>query len=363
MGNESAPRRLHLFKPLKLGKVIARNRIMISPMCQYCSEDAIPCEWHFVHLASRAVGGAGIVMTEATAVSPEGRITPFDLGIWNDAQEVGFSRIAGFIRSQGAVAGLQLAHAGRKASHGRPWEDRLPLKPEDGGWPVVAPSAIPWTADDLLPQELNGEEISALVDKFRSSAARALEAGFQLLEIHAAHGYLLHSFLSPLTNHREDGYGGDFEGRTRFLLETVSAIRGVWPGNLPLFVRISVTDWAEGGWTVADSVRLAGILRASGVDAVDCSSGGLIPREQMQVSPGYQVPLSEAVRRGSGMKTVAVGMIQEPALAEEIIANDRADLVAIGRASLWNPYWPIHAAKKLKGEVPLPIQYERGDIY
>ena len=363
MGNEKEPRRLQLFEPLQLREVTVRNRIMISPMCQYCAADAVPGEWHFAHLASRAVGGAGIVMTEATAVEPEGRITPFDLGLWNDAQEASFSRIAAFVRDQGAVPGLQLAHAGRKASHSRPWEDRVPLRPENGGWDVVAPSPIPWAADDLSPRELDHQEISALVEKFRNASARALSAGFQLLEIHAGHGYLFHTFLSPLTNRRQDGYGGSFEGRARFLLETVSAIRTVWPQRFPLFVRLSVTDWAEGGWTVEDTVRLASILHESGVDAVDCSSGGLIPRERMQVYPGYQVVLSEAVRRGSGIRTVAVGLIQEPALAEEIVANQRADLVAIGRASLWDPYWPIHAAKKLGGRPALPVQYARGDIY
>ena len=363
MGSDGPGRQVHLFEPLRLREVTVRNRIMISPMCQYCAGDAIPNEWHFVHLASRAVGGAGIVMTEATAVEPAGRITPFDLGLWNEEQQAAFSRIASFVRDQGALAGIQLAHAGRKASHSRPWEGREPLKSESGGWHVVGPSPIPWSPDDLTPREMSVEDISLMASKFRMAAKRALAAGFQLIEVHAAHGYLFHSFLSPLTNRRKDAYGGDFEGRSRFLLETVKAIREVWPPHLPLFVRMSVTDGVEGGWKVADTVRLAGHLQDAGVDAIDCSSGALVPQEQIKTHPGYQVPLAEALRRGSGMRTVAVGWIQEPALAEEIIANQRADFVAIGRLALWDPYWPIHAARVLKAEVRLPVQYGRADIF
>lgn len=358
----NAERGAHLFDPLPLGEVTARNRIMVSPMCQYCAQDSVPHEWHFVHLGSRAVGGAGIVMTEATAVEPVGRITPFDLGLWNDAQETAFSRIASFVRGQGAIAGIQLSHAGRKASHSRPWEERVPLRPEQGGWEVVGPGPVPWDSSDLIPRELNVEEISLMMGKFRAAAKRALAAGFQLLEVHAAHGYLFHSFLSPLTNHRRDGYGGDFEGRSRFLLETVKAIREVWPPRLPLFVRLSVTDLVEGGWTVADTVRLAGLLQAAGVDAIDCSSGGLVPQERIRTYPGYQVPLAERVRRESGVKTVAVGLIRDPALAEEIISNCRADLVAMGRVFLWDPYWPIHAEKVLKGKAEFPVQYARAEV-
>jgi 2,4-dienoyl-CoA reductase-like NADH-dependent reductase (Old Yellow Enzyme family) len=354
--------RAHLFDPLPLREATARNRIMVSPMCQYCAQDGIPNEWHFVHLASRAVGGAGIVMTEAAAVEPRGRITPFDLGLWNDKQEHAFSRIATFVRGQSAIPGIQLAHAGRKASHSRPWEGRAPLRPEQGGWEVVGPSPIPWDSADLTPHALSVEEISLLAGKFRSAAKRALAAGFQLLEIHGAHGYLFHSFLSPLTNQRKDGYGGDFNGRARFLLETIKAIREVWPTRLPLFVRLSATDYLEGGWTMVDTVRLAGLLQAGGVDAIDCSSGGLGPCEAIRVYPGYQVPFAETVRRESGVKTVAVGLIRDPALAEEIVANHRADLVAVGRMSLWDPYWPIHAEKVLRGKAELPVQYERADV-
>jgi 2,4-dienoyl-CoA reductase-like NADH-dependent reductase (Old Yellow Enzyme family) len=359
---EESGRRAHLFEPLPLGDVTARNRIMISPMCQYCAQGGIPSEWHFVHLASRAVGGAGIVMTEATAVEPRGCITPFDVGLWNDKQERAFSRIATFVRDQGAIAGIQLAHAGRKASHSRPWEGRTPLRPEQGGWEVVGPSPIPWDSADLTPRALSVEEISLLIGKFRDAAKRALAAGFQLLEIHGAHGYLFHSFLSPLTNMRRDGYGGDFNGRARLLLETVKAIREVWPTRLPLFVRLSATDYLEGGWTMGETVHLAGLLRAGGVDAIDCSSGGLGPCEEIRVYPGYQVPFAETVRRESGVKTVAVGLIRDPALAEEIVANHRADLVAVGRMSLWDPYWPIHAEKMLRGKAELPVQYGRADV-
>jgi 2,4-dienoyl-CoA reductase-like NADH-dependent reductase (Old Yellow Enzyme family) len=361
VGSEGSVRAARRVEPLPLGEVTARNRSMVSPMCQYCAEDGVPNEWHFVHLGSRAVGGAGIVMTEATAVEPEGRITPFDLGLWNDIQESEFSRIASFVRRQGAIAGIQLAHAGRKASHSRPWEGRVPLQPEEGGWEVVGPSPIPWDLGDPAPRELNAGEISILAGKFRTAAKRALAAGFQLLEIHAAHGYLFHSFLSPVTNQRRDGYGGDFNGRSKFLLEAVKAIREVWPLRLPLFVRVSATDRVDEGWTVNDTVRLARLLQAAGVDAIDCSSGGLVPGEQIRVYPGYQVPLAETVRRESGVKTVAVGLIREPALAEEIIANHRADLVAVGRMSLWDPYWPIHAEKALRGKAALPVQYARAE--
>ena len=362
MGHDKPGRRALLFEPLSLRDVTIPNRIMVSPMCQYCAENAVPHDWHFVHLGSRAVGGAGIVMTEATAVEPAGRITPFDLGLWNDEQEAAFLRIAGFIGEQGAVAGIQLAHAGRKASHARPWEERRPLGPEEGGWGVMAPSAIPWEPEAPMPRELTHEDIRSLVQRFRMAAKRAHKAGFRLLELHAAHGYLFQSFLSPITNRRKDGYGGSFDGRARFLLETVEALRDVWPGDLPLFVRLSLTDWVDGGWVLADSVRLAKLLSSLGVDAIDCSSGGIVPAEKIKVHPGYQVPLAEALRREAQIRTIAVGLIQDPEQAEEIIANERADLVAIGRLALWDPYWPYHAAKVLGVGAPLPIQYARADI-
>lgn len=356
-------RKPRLLEPIRLREVTARNRIMISPMCQYCAPDAIPHDWHFVHLGSRAVGGAGIVMTEATAVEPRGRITPFDVGLWNDEQEAAFARIARFVAEQGAVPGIQLAHAGRKASHTRPWEDRRPIPPDQGGWVVVGPSPIPWAEGDLVPRELTPQEIAEIVERFQASARRAHRAGFRLIEIHAAHGYLLHSFLSPLSNQRRDAYGGSFDNRIRFLLEVVQAVRQVWPEEFPLFVRISVTDWAEGGWDVNDSVELARRLKPLGVDLIDCSSGGTVPDQRIPSHPGYQVPLAEAVRRGAGIPTGAVGLISEPAHAEEILANERADLVVLGRIALWDPYWPLHAASRLKARVDLPIQYARCGIY
>ena len=363
MRTNKSERQIKLFSSLNLRRVIIPNRIMISPMCQYSAKDAVPHDWHFVHLGTRAVGGAGIVMTEAVAVEPAGRITPFDVGLWNDDQQTAFTRIAGFINDQGAVAGLQLAHAGRKASHSRPWENRRPVSPSEGGWNVVGPSPIPWEPDDQIPQELTTNDICRLIDAFRHSAQRALAAGFRLVELHSAHGYLLHSFLSPLTNHRKDEYGGNFEGRTRFLLQTVEAVRSAWPDELPMFVRLSATDWVEGGWELTDTVRLARLLASMGVDAIDCSSGGIIPQAEIKPQAGYQVPFAEKVRHETGIRTVAVGMISQPDQAEDIIANGRADLVAIGRLALWDPYWPHHAAKVLRTNVDLPIQYERADIF
>lgn len=336
---------------------------MISPMCQYCAADAIPHDWHFVHLGSRAVGGAGIVVTEATAVEPAGRITPYDLGLWNDEQESAFARIAAFVGEQGALPGIQLAHAGRKASHKRPWEDRRPLSPELGGWEVIGPSAVPWKDGDLIPREMTGSDITRVITQFQNSVKRARGAGFRLIELHAAHGYLFHSFLSPLSNRRSDAYGGDFKGRTRFLLEAVHAIREVWPPEFPLFVRISTTDWAEGGWQLADTVQLAKRLKGLDVDVVDCTSGGNVPEQNISVHPGYQVPFADVVRREAKIRTAAVGLISEPAFAEEIIASGRADIVVIGRMALWDPHWPHHAAKALRSEVKLPLQYKRSDIF
>jgi len=332
-------------------------------MCQYCAPDAVPHEWHFVHLGSRAVGGAGIVVTEATAIEPAGRITPYDLGLWNDEQELAFARIAAFVNEQGALPGIQLAHAGRKASHTRPWEERRPLSPEEGGWKVIGPSAVPWKEGDLIPREMTSTDIARVISQFQDAARRALRAGFRLIEIHAAHGYLFHSFLSPLSNHRSDRYGGDFDGRIRFLLEAVQAVREEWPQEFPLFVRLSATDWAKGGWQVADTVQLAKRLKVLDVDVIDCTSGGNVPEQGISLYPGYQVPLAEAVRREADVRTAAVGLISEPAFAEEIIASSRADIVVIGRVALWDPYWPLHAAKLLKTEVKLPIQYNRSNIF
>jgi 2,4-dienoyl-CoA reductase (NADPH2) len=283
--------------------------------------------------------------------------------LWNDEQEVAFADIATAITEAGSVAAIQLAHAGRKASVARPWEDRAALTPDQGGWQVVGPGTEPWKLDEVKPRELSGQDITGLVNSFRSAAERAYRAGFKLIEIHAAHGYLLHSFLSPLTNRRRDGYGGGFEGRCRFLLEVVEAVRRVWPDKLPLFVRLSATDWFDDGWTIENTVRLAGILATLGVDAIDCSSGGIINDNPIKPYPGYQVPLAERVRSEAQIPTIAVGMISQPAMAEEIVANGRADLIALGRLLLWNPYWPHHAAKHLGAEVNLPIQYARSDIF
>ena len=363
MPSNESERQVKLFSALKLREVIIPNRIMISPMCQYCAKDGVPHDWHFVHLAARAVGGAGIVMTEAVAIEPAGRITPFDVGLWNDEQQEAFARLAAFIDEQGAVAGLQLAHAGRKASHARPWEDRCPLTPDEGGWVVFGPSPIAWDSGAPIPLVLTADDIARLVKTYQHSAQRALGAGFRLLELHAAHGYLLHSFLSPMTNHRRDEYGGNFEGRTRFIVEVVSEVREVWPAELPFFVRISATDWINDGWGLDDSIRLAKLLTSVGVDAIDCSSGGIMPGVDIKPHAGYQVPFAEKIRRRTGVRTVAVGMISEPGQAEDIIANGRADLVAIGRLALWDPYWPHHAAKKLEARVQLPKQYERANIF
>lgn len=360
---EAPPTTPLLFEPIDFRSITSRNRIMISPMCQYCAPEATPHDWHFVHLASRAVGGAGIVMTEATAVEPAGRITPFDVGLWNDEQEEAFARIARFVASQGAVPGMQLAHAGRKASHARPWEQRKALTPEQGGWEVVGPSPVAWDENDLVPRELSVGEIGRLIEDFRQAARRALRAGFKLIELHAAHGYLLHSFMSPISNVRTDSYGGSFENRVRFLLETVEAVREVWSEELPLFVRLSATDWVEDGWDVQDTVRTAALLAPLGVDLVDCSSGGSGPKQSIKSYPGYQVPFAEAVRREAGIPTAAVGLISDPLMAEEILRKGQSDLIVLGRIALWDPYWPHHAAGVLGVEAKLPIQYARSGIH
>jgi 2,4-dienoyl-CoA reductase-like NADH-dependent reductase (Old Yellow Enzyme family) len=352
-----------LFQPLQLRGQRARNRIMISPMCQYSAPEAVPHDWHLVHLGSRAVGGAGIVMTEATAIEPAGRITPYDVGLWNDEQEAAFARIAAFITAQGALPGIQLAHAGRKASHLRPWEGRKPLPIEQGGWEVVGPSPLPWTEGDLVPRELTLADIAGLVDRFRTAAQRALRAGFRIVELHAAHGYLLHSFLSPLSNHRTDHYGGSIEGRARFLLEVVESVRSVWPEEMPLFVRVSAVDWTKGGWGLADTIWLAMQLRQRGVEVIDCSSGGVQPEASIPADPGYQVPFAEAVRREVGVKSAAVGLISTPAQAEEILVRGQADLIVLGRMALWDPYWPFHAARELRVKAELPTPYARAEIF
>ncbi|HKC59423.1 MAG TPA: NADH:flavin oxidoreductase/NADH oxidase [Myxococcales bacterium] len=352
----------HLFSPLRLRDVDFRNRIVVSPMCQYSSPGGLATDWHFVHLGSRAVGGAGAVFVEATAVEPRGRISPEDMGLWSDAHAEPLARIARFVESQGAVPGIQLAHAGRKGSTAAPWRGGGPITDAQGGWPVVGASPIPFAEGWRVPDPLDSAGIASITRNFRAAAARARDAGFRFLELHAAHGYLLHSFHSPLSNARTDGYGGRFENRVRFTLEVVEALRREWSDHLPLSVRLSCTDWTPGGWTPEESVRLGSLLRERGVDVVDCSSGGNVPNAQVPLGPGYQVPFAEAVRRGAGIATAAVGLITEPAQADEIVRQGRADLVMLARAELRDPYWPLHAARTLghAGALPAPPQYQRG---
>jgi len=349
-----------LFEPLTLRGVTFPNRIGVSPMCQYSCEDGFATDWHLIHYGSRAVGGAGLVMTEAAAVAPEGRISPNDLGLWKDEQVAGLARCVRFIRAQGAVAGLQLAHAGRKASMPPPWKEETALTAAEGGWsPVAAPSALPFGPASAEPRALSAEQVPEVVSRFVAAAVRARDAGFQVVEVHAAHGYLLHQFLSPLSNRRTDAYGGSFENRTRLVREVAEAVRRVWPEALPLFVRVSATDWAEGGWDADQTVELARQLKPLGVDLVDCSSGGLLPNVRIPVAPGFQVPFAERVRREAGVATSAVGLIREAEQAAQIVRQGQADLVLLGRQMLRDPYWPQHAAKQLGVPVPHPIQYGR----
>ena len=351
---------LYLFAPLTIRGVAFRNRIAVSPMCQYSAEDGMAGDWHLVHLGSRAVGGAGLVIAEATAVEARGRISPFDLGIWKDEQIEGLARIARFVKQQGAVPGIQLAHAGRKASTQAPWTGDRAIPAESGGWPTVAPSAIPFRPADPVPAELSVAEIRGIVEAFGRAARRARDAGFEVVEIHSAHGYLLHQFLSPLSNHRADHYGGSFDARTRIVREVAEAVRAAWPGTFPLFIRISATDWVEGGWNLDESVELAKRLRQCGVDLVDCSSGGASPDARIPAAPGYQVPFAERIRREAGILTGAVGLITEPEQADNIVRTGQADLVLLAREFLRSPYWPLHAARKLGQEAGVPRQYLRG---
>jgi 2,4-dienoyl-CoA reductase-like NADH-dependent reductase (Old Yellow Enzyme family) len=355
----STPGGAELFAPLAIRGVTLRNRIAMSPMCQYSSPGGLATEWHRVHLGSRAVGGAGLVMTEATAVSAEGRISPQDLGIWSDRHAEVLTPIVRFIHEQGAVAGTQLAHAGRKASTRRPWEGGTPISPAEGGWPVVGPSRVPFAEGYPTPEPLDDGGIQEVLGDFQSAARRAVGAGFRVIEIHSAHGYLLHSFLSPLSNRRTDRYGGSLENRMRLLLEVARAIRAVIPADMPLFVRISATDWAEGGWTIEQAVELAKKLRACDVDLVDCSSGGAVAGARIPAQAGYQVPFAERIRKEAGIRTAAVGLITEPQQADEIIQKGQADLVMLGRVLLRFPYWPLHAARTLGKSVTWPMQYLR----
>jgi len=348
-----------LFSELKIKKVKFRNRIFVSPMCQYSSHDSMPTDWHLVHLGSRAVGGAALVITEATSVSAEGRISPYDLGIWNNQQLAAFLPITDFIKKQGAVPGIQLAHAGRKASTHRPWESGGPLKPEENPWQTLAPSPLPFAPEYPAPKEMNSEDMEIVINQFRQAAVNSLQAGFQVLELHMAHGYLLHQFLSPLSNHRGDEYGGDFENRIRFPMMVTRAVREAWPDDLPFFVRISCTDWVDDGWDLEQSIELSRRLKAAGVDLIDCSSGGLLPGVKISVAPGYQVPFAEKIKKSAGILTAAVGLITQPLQAEKIIASGQADAVLLAREILRNPYWPQQAAKVLGVDIPWPPQYLR----
>jgi len=348
-----------LFDPLTLRGLTFRNRIFVSPMCQYSSEDGLANQWHDVHLGSRAVGGAALVFTEATAVAPEGRISPSDLGIWRDDQAEALAPIVRFIRRQGRVAGIQLAHAGRKGSTGRPWENRGAIAVADGGWEPIGPTSEPFTAGYPIPRPLDSAGLAAVVAGFREAAVRARLAGFEVAEIHAAHGYLLHQFLSPLSNTRTDAYGGAFENRIRLCLEVVDAVRAVWPAHLPLLLRLSTTDWVEGGWSVEDSIVLARRLRAHGVDLIDCSSGGNAAHATIPVAPGYQVPAAARIRLEAGIATGAVGLITTPQHANEIVAQGQADCVLLARAILRDPYWPLRAAEALGHAMDWPAQYLR----
>jgi 2,4-dienoyl-CoA reductase-like NADH-dependent reductase (Old Yellow Enzyme family) len=349
-----------LFDPLKIRDVVLRNRIVVSPMCQYSAQDGVANDWHLVHLGSRAVGGAGLIFTEATAVEARGRISPYDLGLWKDEHIGAFERIVKFIHAQGAVAGVQLAHSGRKGSTARPWEGHAPVDASKGGWPVVAPSAVAFDRGYPVPKELTMEEIKRIVDLFAQAAERARRAGFKIAEVHSAHGYLLHEFLSPVSNKRDDQYGGPFKNRIRLLLEVVRAVRAVWPDDLPVFVRISATDWLKKeGWDVEEAVALARLLKNEGVSVIDCSSGGLVPYAPMPTAPGFQVPFAERIRKDAGILTGAVGMITEPRQAEDMLTAGRADLIFLGRRFLRDPYWPLHAQAELNQKISWPPQYER----
>jgi 2,4-dienoyl-CoA reductase-like NADH-dependent reductase (Old Yellow Enzyme family) len=348
-----------LFSTFKLRDVEFRNRVFVSPMCQYSSRDGLPDAWHLVHLGSRAVGGAGLVIAEATAVSPEGRISPGDTGLWSDEHTRAFRPIASFIKAQGAAAGIQLAHAGRKASTDVTWRGGKPLTETEGGWQTLAPSALPFAANHPSPREMNAQEIAAVVEQFVDAARRSVEAGFDVIELHMAHGYLLHEFLSPLSNQRQDEYGGSLEARARFPLQVAEAVRRACPDPMPIFVRISATDWADGGWDLEQSIQFSRWLKEVGIDLVDCSSGALIPGVRIPVKAGYQVPFAAAIRREAEIPTGAVGMITEAQQAEQIVARGEADAVFLARALLRDPYWPLHAAKELGADAPWPVQYAR----
>ncbi|MGN7888264.1 NADH:flavin oxidoreductase/NADH oxidase [Dyadobacter sp. 22481] len=349
-----------LFSPITIKSVQFKNRIVVSPMCQYSSVDGFATDWHLVHLGSRAVGGAGLIITEATGVSPEGRISSEDLGIWKDEHIEKLSQITAFISAQGCVPGVQLAHAGRKASTAVPWKGRAEVPQGEGGWQTVSASAVPFSDTYPKPVALDVAGIDKVVADFTAAAKRALQAGFKVIEIHAAHGYLVHQFLSPLSNHRTDEYGGSFENRIRLLLRIIEGIQAVWPADLPLFTRISATDWAEGGWNPDESVQLAHVLKEKGIDLIDVSSGGLAAHQQITVGPAYQLPFASRIKRETGILTGTVGMITSSTQAETILVNGDADMVIMAREILRNPYFPLEAARDLKEGVHWPVQYERG---
>lgn len=348
-----------LFEPLRIRNITLKNRIVVSPMCQYSSVDGFANDWHLVHLGTRAVGGAALIFTEATAVSPEGRISPDDLGIWKDEHISFLKKITGFIKEQGAVPGIQLAHAGRKASQSSPWKGRHSLKEDKGGWQTLGPSAIAFKEEGLVPKEMTKKDILKLINDFGSATIRAVEAGFEVFEIHGAHGYLVNEFLSSTSNHRTDEYGGSFENRIRLLLEIVDKMRSIIKIELPLFVRISATEWVNNGWNENDSVALAKILKEHGTDVIDCSSGGNSYDQKIPLAPLYQVPFSEKIKKGAGILTGAVGIITTAAEAEQILEERKADLIILARQLLREPYFPLHAAKELGVDLPWPLQYDR----
>ncbi len=348
-----------LFSPLKLRELTIPNRIFVSPMCQYSSPDGKPNDWHFVHLGSRAVGGAGLVITEAIAITPEGRISPDDLGIWSDDHAEALTTSVNFIKKQGSVAGIQLAHAGRKASVAAPWLGGGPLNLDDRGWQPLAPSAIPFTPDHQTPREASVDDMNSITQQFAEATRRSLKAGFQVVELHAAHGYLLHQFLSPLSNIRNDDFGGSLENRMRFPLRIAKTVRENWPKNLPMFVRISATDWVKGGWDLDQSLEFCRNLKELGVDLIDCSTGGLVSDAVIPVGPGFQTSMATKIKDKVKIATGTVGLITEPVQAEQIIATGLADTVLLGRELLRNPYWPLHAARELGDKFQWPVQYER----
>jgi 2,4-dienoyl-CoA reductase-like NADH-dependent reductase (Old Yellow Enzyme family) len=351
-----------LFSRLEIKDIELRNRIMVSPMCQYSSTDGFATDWHLVHLGSRAVGGAAIVMQEATAVSAEGRISPDDMGIYQDAHMEKLKRIVDFIQAQGAVPGIQLAHAGRKASHASPWKGGRQISPSNGGWLTMAPSEVPFADNEQAPVALNKQGIQKVIDDFSSAARRAAKVGYRVIEIHAAHGYLLHQFLSPLSNRRDDEYGGSLENRSRILIAVIESVKKEWNARYPLFVRISATDWTDAGWSIDDSLRLSSLLKAKGVDLIDCSSGGISPKINIPVAPGYQVPFAEQIKKEAEILTGAVGLITSADQAEEILISRQADIIIFARQLLRDPYFPLRAAHMLREDISWPQQYERAKI-